>query len=355
MSRRKVSTALLLNGRIDHEAASECQEGHIQYPTCDGPGSEQKILLRDYGREHNYATVVLFACFTRRKRTLRLFESKYILSQKYSQISNHCGQDLDILLRVFLSLAFAERGELGWDPTMRPVIRSDNSYAYRIDVDGETYETRETLSSSSADQLLGHATRVWRVRQLGSDGSESEDASFVLKDVWTEDDQEPEHLLLERLLNDVEEKYGAETRHKLASHLLTPVAHCFVRVNGEEDHTTNVMMRGYLPTYKEKYRVNVEHLGCDGDDGEDEDDGESGPTTEIGVDGLRRNGLKDPLHWYNPVRRIPRLKHYRMLFKEVAEPVYALRELEDVFTVLSDTAKGLFCSGLGSFCELTTS
>ena len=255
----------------------------------------------------------------------------------HGRIANRCGQDLDILLHVFLSLAFAGRDELGWDPTMRPVLRSGGGCVYHIDVDGETYETRETLSSSSGEELLGHATRVWRVRRLGSDGSGSEDASFVLKDVWIKDDREPEHLLLERLLNDVEEKYGTEIRNKLTSHLLVPVAHCFVRVNGEEDHTANVMMRGYLPTYKKKYRVNVEHLGWV-EDGESE--GEARPTTEIGLDGLRRNGLRDPLHWYNPVRRVPRRKHYRVVFKKVAKPVYTLRDLEDVFTVLSDTAKG---------------
>ena len=120
--------------------------------------------------------------------------------------------------------------------------------------------------------------------------------------------------------------------------VLTSVAHCFVRVGAEEDHTTGVMMRGYSPTYKEKYRVNVENLGI----GEDcsKDRGEVGPTTEIGVGGLRRNGLGDPLHWYNPVRRIPRRKHYRVVFKEVAKSIYALRDLGDVFTVLSHTAKG---------------
>ena len=222
---------------------------------------------------------------------------------------------------------------------MRPVPRGNGGCVYHIDVNGETYETRETLSSSSADQLLGHATRVWRVCRLSSAGSQSEDASLVLKDVWIEDDREPEHLLLERILNDVEEKYGANIRRKLASHVLTPTAHCFAQVGGKEDHTTNVMMRGYTPTYKDKYRVNVEHLGCSEDSSKDDRD--AGPTTEIGVDGLRRNSLRDPLHWYNPVRRVPRRKHYRVIFREVARSVHAARDLEGVFTVLSDVAKGL--------------
>ena len=242
---------------------------------------------------------------------------------------------------MFLSLAFARRDELGWDPTMRPVLRSDGCCVYHIDVDGETYETRETLSSSSADRLLGHATRVWIVHRLGSGKSEPqpEEVPLVLKDVWLEDDRPPEHMLLGELLNDVEKKYGTATRRKLASHLLTPIAHCFTRVNGEEDHTTDVMMRGYSPSYKETFRVNVEHLGCDTDCDEGEDG--AGPRTEIGVDGLRRNGLRDPFYWCNSAKRISRRKHYRVVFKEVATSVYTLHDLEDVFTVLSDSAEGL--------------
>ena len=59
-------TALL---HFDTDAAPEFQKGDFEYPTCNGPGSKQEILLRDYGRGHDDATVVLFACFTRREHT----------------------------------------------------------------------------------------------------------------------------------------------------------------------------------------------------------------------------------------------------------------------------------------------
>ncbi|KAL5525362.1 hypothetical protein ACEPAF_9232 [Sanghuangporus sanghuang] len=237
-------------------------------------------------------------------------------------------KDLDLLIHVFLSLAFATKEELGWDPTIRPFIRDDGRRVYRIDVSGETYETNQVLSKSSADELTGHATRVWIVHRPGSD------ALHVLKDVWIEDDERPEHSVYDMLLHDVEELYGADARQEVASHLLTPVAYCLVRTNGQEDDTRNVMMRGYTPSFKENYRVNVENLGSGDDEG-------APPSTEIRIKGLERGDLRDPLHWYNPVRKIVRRRHYRVVFREVAKPLYAVRDRTDMFTVLSDSAKVL--------------
>ncbi|KAL5525387.1 hypothetical protein ACEPAF_9257 [Sanghuangporus sanghuang] len=237
-------------------------------------------------------------------------------------------RDLDLLIHVFPSLAFASKEELGWDPTFRPFIKNNGRLVHHIDIDGETYETCQTLSKSSADELISHATRVWFVNRVGSD------VPYVFKDVWTEEDQMPEHSVREALLLDIEEKYGAETREEVATHLLTPVAHCIVRVNNEEDHTGNVMMRGYTPTFKETYRVNVENLGkCDDDD--------MNPSTEIGIEGLGRGDLKDPLNWYNPMRRILHRKHYRIVFKEVGKSLRTMQNMSDVFTLLSDSAKVL--------------
>ncbi|KAL5479042.1 hypothetical protein ACEPAI_2330 [Sanghuangporus weigelae] len=234
-------------------------------------------------------------------------------------------KDLDLLIHVFLSLAFATKEELGWDPTIRPSIRDGGRRVYRIDVDGETYETDQVLSKRSSEQLTGHATRVWIVHRPGSDDL------HVLKDVWIEDDERPEHSVYEMLLHDVEDVYGTDVRQQVASHLVTPVAYCLVRANGEEDDTTNVVMRGYTPSFKETYRVNVENLRSGDED--------VLPSTEIGIEGLERGDLRDPLHWYNPVRKIVRRRHYRVVFKEVAKPLYAVRDLTDVFNVLSDSAK----------------
>ncbi|KAL5479060.1 hypothetical protein ACEPAI_2348 [Sanghuangporus weigelae] len=286
----------------------------------------QLAMVRDPGRRFSFGITV-------ENTSMRLWfcsRASPVVSEPFD-----FSKDLDLLFHVFLSLAFASKEELGWDPTIRPSTRRDGSQAYRIDVGDEIYETLEVLSKSSADELVSHATRVWIAHGKDSD------IPCVLKDVWIEEDQKPEHFIREMLLHDVEEKYGAEARQEVASHLLTPVAHCLVRVNGEEDHTGNVMMRGYTPTFKEKYRVNVENLGkCNDDD--------MNPSTEIGVEGLWRGDLKDPLNWYNPMRRILHRKHYRVVFEEVAESLGAVQNMADAFTVLGDNRVALkFIHGAG--------
>ncbi|KAL5520221.1 hypothetical protein ACEPAG_9434 [Sanghuangporus baumii] len=159
--------------------------------------------------------------------------------------------DARLVTRILLSLAFASKEELGWDPTIRHVLRNDLEHVYHIDVCGQTYETEQLLSDFSSDALVSHATRVWTVRHLGSG------VSCVLKDVWLDESQQLEHDVREAILHDVEKKFGHEARQEATMHLLTPVAHWLVPVNGEEDHTTTVMMRGFAPSMKERFKIRV--------------------------------------------------------------------------------------------------
>ena len=124
---------------------------------------------------------------------------------------------------------------------------------YHIDINNETYETVELLASG-ADALVSHATRVWKVKRVGSE------EVCVLKDVWVDDDQDLEHATYEEILRDVERAYGKDIRAEVASHLITPIAHWLVRVNGEEDHTKKVILRGYSPSFQDKIKVNLRRL-----------------------------------------------------------------------------------------------
>ncbi|OCB90632.1 hypothetical protein A7U60_g2150 [Sanghuangporus baumii] len=159
--------------------------------------------------------------------------------------------DARLVTHIFLSLAFASKEELGWDPTIRHVLRDDGEHVYHIDVCGQTYEIEQLLSDFSSDALVSHATRVWTVRHLGSG------ASCVLKDVWIDESQQLEHDVRETILHDVEEKFGHEARQEMAMHLLNPVAHWLVTVNGKDDHTTTVMMRGFTPSMKQRFKIRV--------------------------------------------------------------------------------------------------
>lgn len=236
-------------------------------------------------------------------------------------VINSAKQNLPLLLHVFLSLAFASKEALGWDPTVQLVTVKGGKRVYRIDVGGQSYETEEVLSDDVAEELVGHATRVWTVSRPGSH------ELFVLKDVWVEDGSSLEHAINEAILRDAEIRYGTSVRNELASHLLTPVASWLVSFNGEEDHTTNVMMRGYSPSFRDIVKVDVRRLRTANNDG-----------TAI-VSSTPRYNMRAPFPWHNPARQVLGRKHYRIVFKEVARAIDAIERPADVFVVLSELQK----------------
>ena len=226
-----------------------------------------------------------------------------------------------MLAHIFLSIAFATKEELGWDPTIVPFARDNGERAYRIAVDNEDYETDRVLSDTSADALVSQATRVWRVKHVASG------ESHVLKDVWIEDDRYMEHEIREAILQDIEDKYGTDVREEAASHLLTPIAHGLVRVHGELDHTTTTMMRGYTPSMQRRLKVRVKIA-----------------TAQEELDQTRASKplrqLRAPFPHCLHRRKVYRRIHYRIVFKEVAEDLYDVRSLSDTFLVLRDGTKG---------------
>ncbi|KAL5496160.1 hypothetical protein ACEPAH_3077 [Sanghuangporus vaninii] len=231
--------------------------------------------------------------------------------------------DLALLLHVLLSFAFASKEELGWDSTIRPIIKSDGKRAYHIDVDGQTYETMKVLADDAAEELVSHATRVWSATHLDSG------ELFVLKDVWIEDDRDLEHCIHEKLLYDIEDKYGADVRKEVASHLLTPVANWIVFDGNKQDHTTSNMMRGFSPSFRQTFKVDIRTLRARSDDGID-----TLPCTD-------REDMRCPLPWYNPVRKIFGRKHYRVVFKEVATALHTINDFASSFIALSDSSRVL--------------
>ena len=231
--------------------------------------------------------------------------------------------------RIFLSLTFASREELGWDRTITPVPMgaSDGIRQYVITVDGVEYHTVEVLSDYSADTIVGRATRVWKVK----DASGTE---FVLKDVWAETDRKLEHELREEILRAIPE----ENREKVADHLLTPLKHWLVEASDQVDHTTNVAMRKQGPSFRRFFALVFKKI----------------PATEKMPSGLgpsaasdreaRSERIEQPKSRnYGPGDRqvLHERQHYRIVFKEVATPLFSVSFLSQVFTVLADVAEGM--------------
>ncbi|THH02934.1 hypothetical protein EW145_g6678, partial [Phellinidium pouzarii] len=195
---------------------------------------------------------------------------------------------------------FAPKADLGWDPTIT-VSETTEGRVYHFDLEGRKFDTVAVLSDFAADAIIGRATRAFRVIVPVSK------IEYALKDVWLDDDRELEHVIYDELLGDIEKKYGKDVREEAKKFLLTPEVHCKVKVDGQEDHTRKVMMpmksAGYLSV-----QDRMDHLG----------------TRAPHEDGRTR------IH-----HRI----HYRVVFKEVATPLYNVMDLRGVFVVLKDCTR----------------
>ena len=161
------------------------------------------------------------------------------------------------------------------------------------------------------------------------------DKPSVLKDVWVEDHQPLEHITYDMMLRDIEAKYGPEVRKEAASYLLTPVAHWVVCINGEVDHTTRVMMRGYEPNAKQGLRFRVNNPAyTDSRTGVQQNS-----LFQAGIRSITRD-LRAPFPRYIRCRKILRRRHYRIVFEELGIPINQIDSAFDIFRYLAIVLKG---------------
>ncbi|KAL5485717.1 hypothetical protein ACEPAI_6758 [Sanghuangporus weigelae] len=237
----------------------------------------------------------------------------------------------ELLIHVFLSLAFASKTELGWDPTIRVVDPDASKRVYQIEVDGTWYEVLEVLSDFGADAVISRATRVYKVKSLDTG------KTYVLKDVWVEDDRDLEHEIYNKILAAVEKTCGKEIRKLVASHLLTPFAYWVVPIDGQKDHTKDVMMRGSDLSFEKSFKLSVSKSA-------DREISKSiapmqSTDREVYDEQNAHLGTRAPPE--EPRSELRHRIHYRIVFEETATPVWAVTRLSDAFIVLRDCVTAL--------------
>ena len=203
---------------------------------------------------------------------------------------------------------------------------------YQVEVGETWFQTEEVLSDVAADNLLSNATRVWRAIKIGSQGQ------FIVKDMWIEDSRVPEHLIYENMLHDVEEMFGVAVRKEVASHLLTPIAFGYISVDGRHDHTYDLMMNGFVPSFEHQCSLEDEKPAVDH---ERKSAGSHPNASDLARQRPTGNRLTEAI--FNS-RFLTARKHYRVAFEEVAINIHHLTNLSDVFVVLRDAVKGVFFS-----------
>ncbi|KAI6032186.1 hypothetical protein BKA83DRAFT_4210425 [Pisolithus microcarpus] len=232
------------------------------------------------------------------------------------------------LIHFFCSLAFANEQQLGWDPTVQRVcVEGKPQYNITVCTDEgkETvYQTTKMISDFSADAMQGRGTRVFRVRLTLQNGQPVHNAQpFVLKDSWRELDRAREDEILVEIFDGLGKKYGTKKVSEARDYFLTVLAAGDVIMDGKKDKTTSLLRDAdELPP----------------DFGLPADDLLEWKPTRTG------EGLAPKFSCVPPSVKKSKIHHrihYRLVFKEVCEPIHDLNRLDTVFKTLMDIHKAL--------------
>lgn len=149
---------------------------------------------------------------------------------------------------------------------------------------------------------------------------------YVLKDVYMNDERDPEHDIYRETIDSV--KDIADVTY-LKAHLRTPYDAWMATVKGEEDHTVEVMMHD-IPTDA----GNVFKLVA-------KEEGSTGPLMAFDEEPHEKAYLatRSPPR---PILKVAGRKHYRTVFEKVATPIWQLTNLRNVLLVLMQSTEGTF-------------
>ncbi|KIK65022.1 hypothetical protein GYMLUDRAFT_39433 [Collybiopsis luxurians FD-317 M1] len=228
----------------------------------------------------------------------------------------------DRLVHFFIAFAFSSPTALGWDPTIEYLDIQDGQRRYKITVDDQEFTTVSVLADYAADGTVGRGTRVWLVE-------DKQGERYVLKDLWLDDDQLPEHTIRAELLQDVLDKCGRDKHAKLLRHILTPHGFEKVVVEGSVD-TTDGMMDNQTLSTSSVFDLNTDLPASPRSQSQH-------PGSVPRASGtLESTQIPAEMTFMPQVPSIRHKYHYRILFKEYGTSLYQEKSLLNVFTTLAD-------------------
>ena len=233
------------------------------------------------------------------------------------------------MVKLFAAFAFADQTSLGFDPTIQ---RNRGQFVITIHPDDDKqsprrFQTRQIISSSGAESLLGRATRVFEAVEI--DGSGNPNGSpVVLKDTWIDSNRTREGNVLALLHKEA----NCEDRKLIEKHFLTAICHGDVWTELHIcDDTANSLMRGLDITSDHvslfKLQVNPFMRTY-----------ESMSGSESSQESRRVRAPHSHLRYTHKT-------HYRIVFKEKGITIDRIRSLPKVMEVLSETVGGEFLFG----------
>ncbi|KAI0341438.1 hypothetical protein BDW22DRAFT_1485428 [Trametopsis cervina] len=186
----------------------------------------------------------------------------FFVSEQFNFITDH-----DKLIHFFLSVMFASRSQLGYDPTITPSVALGNEKKKMYDItvrwiDSDqqvcktTYRTLDPLANVAAEAAQGRGTRVWKGRQVDREGNVTGNI-VVVKDCWIDDDRTREGDILAAIEKAAQASDNPLHKERFDRHFLHVVCHGDVYIDGEKDNTLALMRKSAplpssLPPYELK-------------------------------------------------------------------------------------------------------
>ncbi|KAF7799156.1 hypothetical protein EIP86_010387 [Pleurotus ostreatoroseus] len=287
-------------------------------------GSMQHCLCDDVARRFTYG-------FTIENTTMKMWYASrgfVFVSVGFNFITDHV-----TTARFFLSLAFAQEHQLGFDPTILRTLTGE--YDIKVFSGPSTsrmFRTVELIYDKSVDTMNGPGTRMWTVQELVD--SNVGDTLYTLKESWVPEDRAREGDILHALSTarpwDVAH---AATVDECFLHVL---CHGDVQIEGQRD-STYMMLRNApfppessrLPLVPPPREVQKGPRGC------------AETVAEQNWTALRGKTLP-------PITPLPAVR-YRIVYTEVYTPLYKETKLDTIFWSLASACAGVQALHEGGF------
>ncbi|KAF9038904.1 hypothetical protein BDZ89DRAFT_1110210 [Hymenopellis radicata] len=231
-------------------------------------------------------------------------------------------QEPELFVRFVIFMTFADRIDLGYDPTVIRIRDADNNIRYQFEVNGKFYLTESFIAESGANDIVTRATRVWSVREydpvtgmfIGLD-------SVVLKDVWLFSDSEGEKKIFDDIfsaLKNLDDQLAAGKDHRELG--MDDVAVTFTRGNVQYCDAAPAPETGYTPfTYAPEKKSRAAVLGkVPGSLRAEVGKNEAPPVVEES-----KESPPTPIHDH------PERTHRRIVFRDRCSTLYSLVDYAD--------------------------
>lgn len=274
--------------------------------------------------------------FTMENRTMRLWycsRSEVLTSETFDWFEQH-----EIVCDFLLRIMFAQRQQLGWDPTVKviPPTPADKNTQYEFTVHDvskgnvveRTYRTKELLWNFGAEPLRGRGTRVWVVTEV-VDGVER-GGRRVLKEAWRDEDRDPEGAIGADMKANILRSTSGVERQVVEEMLMEAVAYGDVLVEGRPDRTHSFKAcRAEAPPLSDDLPViRVAVMNAD-------------KRRLVGIERRGQTVVDASKRKKSDVLQYPVKIHHRTVFKDVGQPLLHVESLSKVFDSLIDVLLGL--------------